>query len=431
MDRFTRISRILIWGLAITAAQSAWPAASIGAHGSAGDQKAGQGSNGKYAVTEPAPSSETYRLDTGDNLHIRFYDRYDSDDLNGIYVIGESGQVRLPRIGVFNARNRTPQELERDIRQIVERKGEKLGYFSVDVTRCRPFYVTGLVEHPGPYDFLPGLTVLHAVSLAGGLHRLPPSSIVDALREKRMLTETMSRVTELIARRARLEAEREGTQTIPVPQELVRLDPSRAREIVDGERAVLDQSRQVISREKSALESLVALKHKSAESYDREIARLEQRIEEQTKIFSQLQKLHEVKVINQQRFLEAVVSLDGLKRDKQLAVAGLSQVNTDLEKAQRDLAQLTLTNSARIAMEIAGTELELRRLKRVAAEMQKLAAGLDAAASQDNSGLVATYKIMRRNADGRLSVVQATETTPIMPGDLVQVDAHTDSFFLN
>src|SRR5262249_52806250 len=147
------------------------------------------------------------------------------------------------------------------------------------------------------------------------------------------------RVTELIARRARLEAERQGTQTIPVPQELVRLDPSRAREMVDGERAVLDQSRQVISREKSALESLVALKHKSAESYDREIVRLEQRIEEQTKIFSQLQKLHEVKVINQQRFLEAVVSLDGLKRDKQLAVAGLSQVNTDLEKAQRDLAQ--------------------------------------------------------------------------------------------
>ena len=71
----------------------------------------------------PAPSPESYHLDTGDVLRVRFYDRYDRDDLNGNQVIGESGQLKLPRIGSFNARNKTIEELERDIRRAVEGKG--------------------------------------------------------------------------------------------------------------------------------------------------------------------------------------------------------------------------------------------------------------------------------------------------------------------
>ena len=51
-------------------------------------------------------ADENYRLGGGDRLRILFYDRYDRDDLNGEYFIGESGQLRLPRIGEFDARDK-------------------------------------------------------------------------------------------------------------------------------------------------------------------------------------------------------------------------------------------------------------------------------------------------------------------------------------
>ena len=139
------------------------------------DSEPRQDSESAMELRAPAPSPESYHLDTGDILRVRFYDRYDRDDLNGDQVIGESGQLRLPRIGSFNARNKTVEELERDIRRAVEGKGEKLGYFSLEVIRCRPFYIVGLINRPGPYAYVPGLTVVQAVALAGGLYRSPES----------------------------------------------------------------------------------------------------------------------------------------------------------------------------------------------------------------------------------------------------------------
>ncbi len=74
---------------------------------------------------------------------------------------------------------RRPPSLRREIRLSVENRGEKLGYFSIDIAQCRPFYVVGLANRPGSYPYLPGYTVLHAVSVAGGLYRAPLASIVE------------------------------------------------------------------------------------------------------------------------------------------------------------------------------------------------------------------------------------------------------------
>ena len=172
---------------------------------------AGRGADASNRGLDAAPSSENYLLDTGDRLNIRFYDRYDRDDLNGDYVIGESGQLRLPRVGAFNARRKTPAQLERDIRQVLEGRGEKLGYFSVDVSRCRPFYIVGLVDRPGSYPFSPGFTVLHAISTAGGLYRQPAG-------DRLSIADTLSRRAALLARRARLQAEKDGSPRSSCPK---------------------------------------------------------------------------------------------------------------------------------------------------------------------------------------------------------------------
>ncbi|HWJ20608.1 MAG TPA: SLBB domain-containing protein, partial [Geobacterales bacterium] len=319
-----------------------------------------------------------------------------------------------PRVGAFNAKRKTPAQLERDIREVLEGRGEKLGYFSVDVSRCRPFYILGLVDHPGSYPFSPGFTVLHAISTAGGLYRQPAG-------ERLSIADTLSRRGALLARRARLQAEKDGSPTIPLPKELVQLESSDATDMIAREQSILEQSRQVSERERNTLETIVGINHSEVENYNKEIVKLEQRIAEQMQTYTQLKKLHEDKVINQQRFFESVAALDNLQRDRRSTGSNLSQATSNLERSRRDLAILKLAESARIVKEIGETEIELERLKKAAAQSGDLAYGMDAASAKSNGGSIATYKIVRRNEAGRPEVLRAYETTPIMPGDIIEV----------
>ena len=47
--------------------------------------------------------------------------------------------------------------------------------------------------------------------------------------------------------------------------------------------------------------------------------------------------------------------------------------------------------------------------------------GMDASSVKGSGGSIATYKIVRRNEAGRPEVIKASETTPIMPGDIIEV----------
>ena len=59
---------------------------------------------------------------------------------------------------------------------IAEQFRQRMGFVeapsvSIEIAKFRPFYITGDVQHPGEYAYRPGLTVLQALSLAGGYYR--------------------------------------------------------------------------------------------------------------------------------------------------------------------------------------------------------------------------------------------------------------------
>jgi protein involved in polysaccharide export with SLBB domain len=376
--------------------------------------------------TPDSPEQDSYRLGAGDRLRIRFFDRFDRDDLNGEYLIGEAGRLRLPRIGSFDAQGKSVAQLERGIRSIVESKGEKLGYFSIEIAQYRPYFVTGLANHPGSYPFVPGFTILHAVSVAGGLYRSPASQATDAIRERRTLSETLDRLAELIARRARLIAERDGSAVIAMPKELAQLEPMRASQMIEGEMNLLHRFREITQRERTAWQSIIAQTKSEADNYRGEAERIVGRIAEQTSIYNELKKLHDDRIINQQRFFEAVAALDAIRRDKQNATAGLARAGSDLEKAEKELAMLTLSSNARIVKEIGETEREINRLQNAAAETRRLISALDALTGTNGSGETVSYKIMRQDKNGQVSFISATETTPVMPGDVIQINSQPE-----
>jgi protein involved in polysaccharide export with SLBB domain len=368
-------------------------------------------------------ADENYRLGGGDRLRIRFYDRRDRDDLNGEYLIGESGQLRLPRIGVFAARDKKVGELEREIRRGAESRGERLGYFTIDVTQCRPFYIAGLVNSPGAYPYVPGYTVLHAVSIAGGLYRAPLESAAGPMRERRVLTETMDRIAELMARRARLEAERDDAGAIRVPEELAELEPLRAAELIASETSLLCRSREAARRERAGLESVIQLAIAEFESHRASLARMEERIQEQTGALGRLRTLHRRGTIDERPLFEAAACLNAAERGKREAFAGLTRATGEVQRAREELSLLALSASSRAAGEIAQTDREIARLKAVAAETRQLATAFDTLSGHAGAGQTVTYRIMRRGASGEPFFEQATETTPIKPGDVIQIES--------
>ncbi|HKR18076.1 MAG TPA: polysaccharide biosynthesis/export family protein [Rhizorhapis sp.] len=112
------------------------------------------------------PQSTLYRLDAGDEVRIT---AYGLDALNNVYVVSDSGVISLPLIDNVQARGKTVGELQSDIAKVLfERQILRSPSVNVQVTKYRPFYILGEVKSPGEYPYRPGMSVLTAVSMAGG-----------------------------------------------------------------------------------------------------------------------------------------------------------------------------------------------------------------------------------------------------------------------
>lgn len=124
------------------------------------------GSAADLPASGSTPQAILYRLDAGDEVRIT---AYGLDALNNNYVVSDSGVISLPLIDDVQAKGKTVGELQSDIAKILfERQILRSPSVNVQVTKYRPFYILGEVKSPGEYPYRPGMSVLTAVSMAGG-----------------------------------------------------------------------------------------------------------------------------------------------------------------------------------------------------------------------------------------------------------------------
>lgn len=108
---------------------------------------------------------DRYRLDSGDQLRITVYGL---NELSQNYTINDSGGISMPLLGAIPVRGKSTDELEDYIEAELAKGLLKDPSVSVQVERFRPFYILGEVKQPGQYPYVPGMTVLAAVAIAGG-----------------------------------------------------------------------------------------------------------------------------------------------------------------------------------------------------------------------------------------------------------------------
>lgn len=133
------------------------------------------------AFAQPTTQLSTYKLGSGDTISVRVMGE---DDLKREKVrLSDAGTLSFPILGEIRVRGMTVGALEDHITQGLKGRYLLDPKVTVSIEEYRNFFVNGLVEKPGGYQFVPGLTVRKAVSIAGGFKERAARDKINIIRD--------------------------------------------------------------------------------------------------------------------------------------------------------------------------------------------------------------------------------------------------------
>src|ERR1700730_10346670 len=128
-----------------------------------------------------APELSSYKLGSGDMISVRVMGE---DDLKREKVrLSGAGTMSLPVLGEIKVKGMTVGALEQYITKGLKGRYLLNPQVIVSIDEYRNYYVNGMVEKPGGYQFLPGLTVRKAISLAGGFKERASKEKINIIRD--------------------------------------------------------------------------------------------------------------------------------------------------------------------------------------------------------------------------------------------------------
>jgi polysaccharide biosynthesis/export protein len=135
------------------------------------------------ASPNPVPTATddpTYKIGPQDVLKI---DVWREDQLTRIVPVRPDGKITLPLLNDIQAVGMTPMELAGVIRDELKKYlTNPQVTVSIAEINSRRVYVTGEVTHPGAFSLLPGMTVLQALTSAGGFTQFAKMKGIYVLR---------------------------------------------------------------------------------------------------------------------------------------------------------------------------------------------------------------------------------------------------------
>lgn len=384
--------------------------------------------------------AEDYQLGTMDKLRIRVAEWRtaegavrDWSTINGDYAVGPSGNISIPFLGEMPVTGKTTAEVATNISDELQQKFGLLDRpdTSVELAEFRPFFISGDVQAPGKYPYAPGLTVLKAISLAGGVRRsaeLGQRFERDFISARGNYEVLVAQRDGLVARRARLMAEAEGKAEIDFPKELEQ--SAAGRKLMADEVAFKVAREKRLSVQLKAIDDLKALLLQQVESLDKKIATQNRQIELSRKELSSVGNLAEQGLVVNQRILtleRQTAELEGKVLDMETASLGAKQ---DISKATQDATNLQSDRDTGIAQERQQTEGDIQGVELKMAMYRDLmteAMANDPQAALSLGGSVAptvSYSIVREK-EGKPTETAADENTPVLPGDVIKVSVAT------
>lgn len=132
--------------------------------------------------TEPPPPAAAPTFGPGDQVQVRVYGE---DELGGDFQVQDDGSIDVPLIGLIRAEGLTQGELAEALEGAFADGYLKDPQVTVVVTgrENREVSVLGLVQEPGRMAYVEKLTLVQAISAAGGLAPLAAPKKVRLTRD--------------------------------------------------------------------------------------------------------------------------------------------------------------------------------------------------------------------------------------------------------
>ena len=375
-------------------------------------------------LTAASPAFSEILIARGDTVHVSIAEapKLDGDskvDADGRIVLPQLGAVQVAGMGLDAARARIEEEL-------VKRDILKAPTVLVEIAKYRPFYVGGKVVRPGAVDYEPGLTVRHALILAGGLGRANEGNLatldVPELRAKwqtssYLLLQVNSRIARLGAELTRNEHDQATVVPGVVPAEdasaLASLDQKILQDRLQtwtGSQAHLQDGMTLLDLEIDVLGQQAALQQNENELGKEQVENARTLVQKGLMPLPRLQELqHE----------QSRASRDLLENQAFIARARQNRSTVEYEYNSADIKwRIDIRQQLRDAM----------------ADRVRLKAELDALSSQilnagvavsDSDAAAQTAVVIYRTTAGKEETIKAQMDTEVLPGDVLDVSVST------
>ena len=390
-------------------------------------------------------AASAYRLGAQDKLRIKVYDwrretgeAHEWTALTGEFTVGAAGTVFLPLVGEVAAGRQTTSDVAREIASQLQKRFGLAAQpdASVEVVEYRPFYVVGIVDKAGAYPYRPGLTVLQAVGVAGGVSRLREASLLgyerDVVATRGELRVLSSQRLTLLAREARFAAEIEDAAAVVFPSELLALkaDPMVAR-MMNEEELLFRNARESLAKQVDSLDRTTdLLQHEVAALAAKDVS-LAHQMDLAKKELDTVSALvtKGLTIVPRQLAVEQNVSqFESGRLDLQLASLRAKQ---EMARVEREIVTLretrratALSESREIGAKLTATEEQIETAQNLIYQSQVRAPQVVAAdREEDRASFV--YRVTR-DVDGTPTTQDVAEGDHLQPGDTLTVDQRRD-----
>lgn len=373
-----------------------------------------------FLLAATLPSRADFRIEPGDTVHVSVTDatRFDGDrkvDIDGRIMLPQLGGIGIKGLRLDEAGTRIAEELVR--RDIL-----KAPNVVVEIAKYRPVYVGGKVRRPGSIDFEPGMTVRHALILAGGAGQEQERAASVNIPDLRARWQTTSyQLLQVNSRIARLDAElvrRETTGGAAAPgsvstedkQALVALDENILKDRLQTwteDQGRLRDALALYDLEIDVLGQQAGLQEDERKLTGRQVDSVRALVEKGLVPLPRLQELEHV---------QSQASQDLLENQAFAARARQSRATVDYQIKTADINwRMEIRQQMREAM------IDRARLKSEleALSSQILNAGDDLSEATDRQ--FQTVVEIYRSIDGQKTPIDAAMDTEILPGDILDV----------
>ena len=349
-------------------------------------------------------------------------------DLSGDYRLHSDNTITIPVLGRINVAGMYPADLERQLSHRVREMTGRQAHVTVEVGAYIPVLINGYVTSPGSTPWTPGMTVLHAETLAGGILR-PGARSGDIDPTDKQFTAIKRQGSELervLATLARLRAERKGANSIDPDRALIKLaGKAQAELLLKAQTSALVSRNHAVSTQLKTIDQAIELAQKEVAALTEQSSRIDYQLKVRSDLLAKLGNLRKRGHIHNDRYLNEQAKVAELEERRANVSVAIAKVGSEQIKLRREAVKLKLERRAKLDTLILDLEREAAQLKieldAARAAYRKLSGRNVQSIRERDKPKIITYEIVRKTSTG-LKRIAATQETQLRPGDIIIVN---------